>query len=237
MNTIPTEFADDYAMLGAPANCDLEQLRLHYRRSVREVHPDLHPALADDPAAQERLRALNAAMARLEEHQRLNGRLPLQPLRQATPAPIAAPAAGLATSGNYAYAARESASIRTGGIKWLLVSSAVALGIWALAPEPAKPPPPKREDRGPPAAGRELAAAPKSTAERRRALATGFGVRIGDDKHRVKVILGAPILVTGDVWEYGPSHVIFRDEHVVDWYSSPLKPISVDESSRLQGGY
>lgn len=228
MNTSLADFADDYALLGAPANCTLEQLRLHYRRAVREVHPDLHPALADDVAAQQRLCALNAAMARLEEHHQKFGRLPLEPLRQAAPTPLpealyAAPVA----SG----AARDNDSLRAGGIKWLLVSATFAIGIWALAPEPAKPPPPVEAPRAPTV---DDAAAARAVAAARAARGFEFGVRIGDDRHRVKAILGAPILVTGDVWEYGPSHVVFRDGIVVDWYSSPLKPISVDESSRLR---
>jgi hypothetical protein len=223
MSTSPTDFADDYALLGAPASCTLEQLRLHYRRAVREVHPDLHPALADDVDAQQRLRALNAAMARLEEHHQQSGRLPLEPLRQVAPATLQPSLHAAAVASG---AARDNGSLRAGGIKWLLVSAAFALGIWALAPEPAKPPPPVEAARAPPVDDAAAAA--------RAARGFGFGVRIGDDRHRVKAILGAPILVTGDVWEYGPSHVVFRDGIVVDWYSSPLKPISVDESSRLR---
>ena len=51
----------------------------------------------------------------------------------------------------------------------------------------------------------------------------------------VRAILGPPILGTAEVWEYGPSHVRFEDGRVIDWYSSPLTPIAVDESSRRRG--
>lgn len=232
MNTT-ADFADDYALLGAPASCDLEQLRLCYRRAVREVHPDLHPALADDPAAQERLRALNAAMARLEEHHDQYGRLPLQPLR-AAPSPAAAVAAGGIGALPQPGSVSRPPSMKVGGIKWMLVSATVALAIYALAPEPAKPPPPperqaiKAED--------ESGLGPMTRARREKELALTFGVRIGDSPERVKAILGPPILSGGEVWEYGPSHVVFRDGRVVDWYSSPLKPISVDETSRFPQG-
>jgi DnaJ domain len=60
-------------------------------------------------------------------------------------------------------------------------------------------------------------------------------VRIGDTKLKVRAILGPPILGTAEVWEYGPSHVRFEDGRVIDWYSSPLTPIAVDESSRRRG--
>lgn len=222
-------FEDDYVLLGAPPGCDLETLRLLYRRAVREVHPDVNPALADVPEAQDRLRALNAAMQRLEEFQRENGRLPLQPLNAGPEAaPVAALGLGIAAAPR-APGADEPA--RVGGLKWLLVSTTVALAIWALAPEPAKPPPPA--PRGPTPAEQEAARMADDEARRQARYAMTFGVRIGDDADRVRAILGAPLMVTGDVWEYGPSHVIFRDGRVVDWFSSPLKPIRVDEASRL----
>lgn len=228
MDDVSHQFEDDYVLLGAPSGCEIETLRLHYRRAVREVHPDVNPALADVPEAQDRLRALNAAMQRLEEFQREHGRLPLQPLH----AP-AEPAFALAGAGAVAAPARRDAGegVRVGGLKWLLVSATVAIAIWALAPEPAKPPPPVAH--GPTAAEREAARVAEDDARRRARYAMTFGVRVGDGPERVKAILGAPLLVTGEVWEYGPSHVIFRDGRVVDWYSSPLKPISVDEASRL----
>jgi hypothetical protein len=234
MNTT-ADFADDYALLGAPSSCDLEQLRLCYRRAVREVHPDLHPALADDPAAQDRLRALNGAMARLEEHHLQYGRLPLQPLRAASAAAAATAGAG-GGFGAPPQTPRVSRppSIKVGGIKWMLVSAAVALAIYALAPEPAKPPPPP--ERKVTQVDDEATLGPMTRARREKELALTFGVRIGDSPERVKAILGPPILSGGEVWEYGPSHVVFRDGRVVDWYSSPLKPISVDETSRFPQG-
>jgi hypothetical protein len=223
-------FEDDYVLLGAPSGCDLETLRRFYRRAVREVHPDVNPALADVPEAQQRLRALNAAMQRLEEFQREHGHLPLQPENTA-PEPAALGGAGLGAAASARERAAEEPA-RIGGLKWLLVSTTVALAIWALAPEPAKPPPPVPE--GPtPTAQREAARLAVDEARRQARYATAFGVRIGDHADRVRAILGEPLLVTGEVWEYGPSHVIFRDGRVVDWYSSPLKPISVDEASRI----
>jgi hypothetical protein len=38
---------DYYSILGIETNASLEQIRLAYRRSVRQVHPDLHPDQAD----------------------------------------------------------------------------------------------------------------------------------------------------------------------------------------------
>ena len=60
-------------------------------------------------------------------------------------------------------------------------------------------------------------------------------IRIGDTKLRVRAILGSPILGSATAWEYGPSHVLFEDGRVVDWYNSPLKPLPVDEMSREPG--
>jgi hypothetical protein len=60
-------------------------------------------------------------------------------------------------------------------------------------------------------------------------------IRIGDPKRRVRAVLGPPIIATAFVWEYGPSHVRFESGRVVDWYSSPMKPLPADERSREPG--
>lgn len=44
----------------------------------------------------------------------------------------------------------------------------------------------------------------------------------GLSRDEVRSMLGDPLSVQGDRWEYGPSWVRFEDGQVVDWYSSPL---------------
>jgi hypothetical protein len=50
---------------------------------------------------------------------------------------------------------------------------------------------------------------------------------LGDTGQRVVELAGMPIIVNRDVWEYGPSHLRLRANRVVDWYSSPLRPLPV----------
>lgn len=52
-----------------------------------------------------------------------------------------------------------------------------------------------------------------------------FGV--GTNKAKVRQIQGAPIRDSGTVWDYGPSRVFFRDEHVIGWHESPLHPLKI----------
>jgi hypothetical protein len=205
-------YTDDYARLGAPIDCDLDALKQHYRRAVRDLHPDRNPDLAADPAAQSALRELNAAFERLSDHHRVSGRLPLEPLR-ATPLPDAAPSPGRAKPFPWRPAFALS-----------IVTLAVA---WATLPPPAA--------RAPAAinAATTSVAQPRFAAD---AAPVRDRVRIGDRKDAVRAILGPPILTTRELWEYGPSHVRFADGKVVDWYSSPLKPIRVDEGSRSAAG-
>ena len=55
------------------------------------------------------------------------------------------------------------------------------------------------------------------------------GIRVGDTKLVVRAILGPPVIGNDEVWEYGPSHVTFKNGVVTGWFNSPLKPIRVDE--------
>ncbi len=52
----------------------------------------------------------------------------------------------------------------------------------------------------------------------------------GMDKSEVRDILGEPIQMHELRWSYDPSWVEFRCDKVVDWYSSPLRPLRVSET-------
>ena len=53
------------------------------------------------------------------------------------------------------------------------------------------------------------------------AIAPGMG------KDTVRDILGEPLDMHALRWSYGPSWVEFRCDKVVDWYSSPLRPLRI----------
>jgi hypothetical protein len=53
-------------------------------------------------------------------------------------------------------------------------------------------------------------------------------IRVGMDSDRVVEIEGQPVTTAKDRWEYGPSWIAFHCGEVLDWYSSPLRPLKVE---------
>ncbi len=221
----PGDFVADYARLGARIGCDIEELKRCYRRAVRELHPDLNPDLADDEHAQGNLRELLSAFRRLNDYHRHFGRLPGEPRAPGANPPRMVPPSQITAS-----------QPRRGTIGPVVLLLLAGVGLWLLAD--GQPPsqsewPTIAAPAGEPDSRTSL---PLLAGERTRSVASAGhraeAVRIGDDKRRVRQILGAPIVASADTWDYGPSHVRFKDGRVVDWYSSPLKPIAVDDSSR-----
>jgi hypothetical protein len=218
-------FAYDYALLRATPGCDLDELKRCYRLAVRDLHPDRNPELAADSAAQDALSELTIAYRRLHDYHRAYGRLPGETLRRAANPP---------DPNRPVAAARPPAGGRRRWIGFALAAGAAFYWLWpreavepAAAPAAVAPPPPA--STSPPSV--RGFSDPYADAES----AVRKAVRIGDTKLKVRAILGTPILGTAEVWEYGPSHVRFEDGRVIDWYSSPLTPIAVDESSRQRG--
>ncbi|MCY7353519.1 MAG: hypothetical protein LH470_00225 [Lysobacter sp.] len=56
----------------------------------------------------------------------------------------------------------------------------------------------------------------------------GALVTVGMETDRVLEIQGAPLGAHETRWDYGPSWIDFHCGKVVDWYSSPLRPLRVD---------
>jgi hypothetical protein len=222
------EYRADYNALRAPVGCDLAELKRCYWRELRLLHPDRNPELANDASAQASLSQLNVAYRRLLEYHKAHDRLPGS--RQQTPRAQPESSGGVDRA--------PPAMRRTA--PWLAVFAVLSAGalwmIWPVDPERDtgtdwSPP----ETTPEPVDAVEPTPSPAPTAaiadygnypERDR------GIRIGDTKATVRSILGRPILSSSDAWEYGPSHVRFQDGRVIDWYSSPLKPLRVDEASR-----
>jgi DnaJ domain len=48
---------------------------------------------------------------------------------------------------------------------------------------------------------------------------------LGSTKEEVRAAEGAPLFESPDLWDYGLSKVYFRDDRVVSWESSPLRPL------------
>lgn len=199
-----TDFIGLYRELGIGADCDPEALRLAYRRRVAGLHPDR----SRDPAAAEALKSLNlryaAALAFAREHGRLPGAAP-SPAR-AGPRPPGA-AARSAT-----VASRATGAPASGALRLLMLLAVLAGAVWMFLPA------------GDDAGGHASGAAATPVAPGRRPLPAP-PLALGQDPGEVRTGQGEPVSRSGARWLYGPSWIEFHCDRVVDWYSSPLRPL------------
>ncbi len=204
-----TDFIGLYRELDIGADCDPEAFRLAYRRRVADLHPDR----TRDPAAAEALKSLNlrytAALAFAREHGRLPGSAP------AASRPVPRPTRASGRGGGPP--ASRGQPPATGGLLRMLLLVAVAIGaIWMFLPA------------GDGGGGGDLghlsgAAATLPVAARRPAAAP---LALGQDGATVRGGQGEPVSRSGPRWLYGPSWIEFHCDRVVDWYSSPLRPLN-----------
>lgn len=237
-----TDFAALYRELGIDATGSLQALRNAYRRRVAKLHPDQGGDAEDTGRLQQLNRLYDAAC----DFHRRYGRLPgamapsapaPSPAGRATgtaqaPGPVATPAraapadARPGPAGTRQLPARdaspgpdETPPAGFGTMSRYFVAIAL-LGMAVLAWRAARhgdsaPLPAEASSR----TGME-AASPEPVADR---------IVPGMDKSEVRDILGEPIQMHELRWSYDPSWVEFRCDKVVDWYSSPLRPLRVSE--------
>lgn len=206
------DYRTDYALFGLRPGCTAAELRRARQRLSSALHPDRSGSDG------RRLAELNAGYERLLEFQRRHGRLPGQaPVVLATgagPAPCAdRPRAG-------------AASPRSGLRRALFgVALLATVAVLLLAGRTASTDGVATSDADPDARidGPVVPAAPAEARPRAQ-------LRLGDDAARVRELLGDPFLRSGNVWEYGPSHVRFEDGRVAGWHSSPLNPLPVAQA-------
>ena len=199
-----TDFLELYKLLDLRPDCAPLELKQAYRRRVAALHPDRESqrATVSEDAAQ--LQYLTALYGAAMDFQRRHHRLP-------------GAAGGAARPGAHRAPERRVEVARTkrsSGHWWpvaLLLVAAVAV-VWTLQPSP-----PNVATHFPDASSSIEAAA--QTPLGPSALALDM------DPHAVQLLQGAPILISGDRWEYGPSWILFEKQKVVDWYSSPLQPL------------
>lgn len=219
------DFSRLYAELGIAPAAGLDALKRAYRRRVAQLHPD-RPA--EGPRDPSRLIALNLGYAAVLDFHRRQGRLPGEPVRLPEPVTAAAPRrdsraepreaspdrvprAGLPMRQPAAAPLRRSAP----SIKVLAVPVVLAIAaIWHWFPE-AGPRPATATGTAP--------SVPATTRP-----AAGH-VQLGMDRGTVARLLGEPVARDGTDrhWVYGPSWLLFECDRLVDWYSSPLRPLRV----------
>lgn len=211
-----TDFLDLYKELGLRPDCGLGELKQAYRRRVAVLHPD-HPANVGNPpgaplaaARLQRLTSLyGAAMAFERQHGRLPGAAVVRP-----------PSARLGPLGDGSRAYREMPAASPQRARrwrwWLLVVLIAGVGIWLLWDvEPTSSPSTATQGQVAPADGSDAYAPVASM------------LKLGMSERAVRAIEGEPLMISGDRWEYGPSWIRFANDKVIDWYSSPLRPLKL----------
>lgn len=212
-----TDFLDLYKILGVAPDCELVQFKQAYRRRVLVLHPDRRGSGPSDLIASERLQRLTAlygAAIRFErEHGRLPGAIVARPVHRTTTQ------AGMA---NRSPAKPVRATGRRS--RWLLITLAAGgLGwLWWCNTPPAPRSTPGSLAEVAPAVLRESPASPRSTLPQH--------LELGMDSDSVRMLEGEPVMVNGERWDYGPSWIRFEGHHVVDWYSSQLRPLKASRS-------
>ena len=211
------DYMRDYRLLGCAPGDDRATLERAWRRAVSALHPDRGGEHLE--ARGERLREVTAAYRRLSAFADLHGRLPGQSpgdhgAQAQMPAMHPAPAA--------------TANPR----RWWPWFVAIA-GLLVLATLGQPAPAPAPEAASGRAADRPGPAADDVARE-------GRMLRLGDDAGTVLAAAGAPLEVIGSEfdahWHYGPSFIHLRARRVVDWYSSPLRPLPVETERPPEGG-
>ncbi len=212
-----TDFLLLYKELRLRPGCGLGEFRQAYRRRVAELHPDrVQHHLYEDAAA--RLSSLNAMYASAMEFHKKHGRLPGEASvyrpdpapRAQTPSPQPAPPTAPPKRASWF-------------LTLLLVLAALVVG-WILGAVEGT----GGDDQSStaPAAPRVTFAVDTETGPA--PLAKIARIRVGMDSDRVVEIEGEPVTTAKDRWEYGPSWIAFHCGEVLDWYSSPLRPLKVD---------
>jgi len=209
-----TDFLDLYRILGLTPDCQLTEFKQAYRRRVMVLHPDRRASGETDLIAAERLQQLtvlyNAAMTFQRQHGRLPGAAQARSPRPATPSP-ALPAARPARRGPRWLLVLTGAGV-VGTLLWGMASSRRPADTPAFIPVTAS-------------ASVTVSVPPVETPRASSLPLIGVGTQAGS----VRDLEGEPLIISGNRWEYGPSWVLFEHGRVVDWYSSPLRPLRVFE--------
>jgi hypothetical protein len=214
-----TDFLDLYRILGLRPGCSLDEFKHAYRRRVSVLHPDRRDDDSRHTIAAERLQRLTAMYGMAMEFHREHGRLPGAPLaRSNTPSP--------ATNSSQPVRPTSSRQPLRRSRRWLLLPAAAA-AVWLLWP--GKQPP----ARAPSIIG---AVHPATLPAPPAKAAVNPPLGLGMDADAVRAIEGEPTLMVNDErWEYGPSWIRFEHGKVVDWYSSPLYPLSTTSRPSTRG--
>jgi hypothetical protein len=203
-----TDFLELYRELGVSPGCCLLDFKRAYRRHVARLHPD-RPG-DGQPRVGDQLQQLTAQYSAAMDFQRRHGRLP--GAQADVRANVAEPTlrSPLPPLGPTSQSKRGPSRVMV-----LFALSVVAALFWCTDPLPFAP---------------EVSHLPyiaQSTADIPETPVTPM-LALGMSPENVRTIEGEPMMIRGDRWEYGPSWVLFENDQVVDWYSSPLRSLKTN---------
>lgn len=227
-----TDFGALYRELGLDSTCSLAELRGAWRRRVSKLHPDQGGSAEDTGQLQQLNRLYDAALDFHMHYRRMPGAMPSGRLPPEQPGTCAG---SVAPSHSFAGDPRpiEPTASGFGRIsRYFVTVSLVAIAVLGWRVVENKP-----ENGSDPAAGAgagRVAAFETSDDSGKqparvaaKPLTATLAISPGMGKNTVRDILGEPLDMHALRWSYGPSWVEFRCDKVVDWYSSPLRPLRV----------
>lgn len=234
--TRETDFLDLYRRLGINPGCDLAELKQAYRRHVAALHPDRHQGRPIDARAAARLQQLTAQYGAAMEFHRRHGRLPGASRAATADGPAGStgwPGAtheaadpfvvrrGHAPQGQMPLEASSPTKGRSRGklVVLLVIATLIVLG-WTVHEASLQTSPDVADEDAP--------AQAEAGSVSREPVATEAVLHLGMSTDDVRALEGEPVAVHGDLWEYGPSWVRFDHDEVVDWHSSPLRPLRTE---------
>jgi hypothetical protein len=205
-----TDFIALYQALGLDSSCTLEAFRQAYRKRVAVLHPDRRGSQVHSPLELQRLNALYTAA--MEFHRR-HGRLPGATMPAgAVPTPPEVTSSGPPRPVLPAEPRKNPRGLLA--LLLLVLTGLCVAGL--LAPsESSVPVATLGAERGTQVANLSVPTH------------TPAIIKLGTRAQAVREVHGEPVSGWEKRWEYGPSWVAFRCGIVVDWYSSPLRPLKV----------
>lgn len=215
--TMPPDFSRLYTQLDLTPDCGLEELKRAYRRRIAELHPDrASPAeIAGGPSMQ--LSDLNSLYSQALRFHRAHGRLPgarsmeravLASGRAPPAVPVAKQAPDLPPGADATSRSRQTAVLVVLGFVLVLTWVAYSGSAPTQAVDSTDAPVPAEPTR-------------TQTPHRQHVLEAGMS------PDSVRAVLGEPVAIRGDEWDYGPSWIRFEQGKLAQWHSSPLNPLVV----------
>jgi hypothetical protein len=223
------DFAKLYEQLGVQADCSLEDFKRSCRRLMREQHPDRSAPDRIAGVGEIPLSEWLPLYATALRFHRKYGRLPgAPPPRAASPARTAPAGTAIVPAAIPWAPQKPAAPAPNGRHRGLLLSLLAAAAVLALlylignASPDAKA---GREEEAPAASAAGPEHAKTQAAPKPAMLELGMEA---DEVHRIQ---GPPLERDGSDWIYGPSWLRFDNGRLVDWYSSPLRPLKTPAAS------